>query len=290
MSKLAVVPGLYGQYKLLKNELLPFIKKTDDVIYMGNIVGTAERVRDNSFKGPNHSTIELIERTVYGNPHTILMGANEMVALNDPTRFVSTKSLLTLQRWWLEKEHTAQIATVRDNILFTHAGLTHGEWLSIGKPMTAQETADRLNEKYEGTLYQGDCYNMSGKLNMGANPLFADPYRELYPSWIGREELPFTQAHATFDLNTYVATGLRNDPMHPISHLGDIQYTKYGSCVFMGDHAILGIDLQIDRDKILKELKHRNILILENDSEAPAVDVELPTMTSATSSPVSDKN
>ena len=269
--QISVVPGLYGQYKILKSELIPFIKKTDDTVYMGNMVGTAPRVRDSGFKGPNRAVLDLLSVTAYGNPHTFLMGANEMVALNDPETFLSTESLLTLQQWWLEKDHVAKIATHRDNILFTHAGLTHGEWLSIGKPETALEASERINEKYEGTLYQGDCYNMSGKLNMSANPLFADPYRELYPSWIGREPLPFTQVYATLDLNTYVATGLRNDPMHPIGSLDNIQYTKYGSCVFMGDHAMIGVDLQVDRDKILKELKHRTILILESDDDTVTV-------------------
>ncbi len=105
-------------------------------------------------------------------------------------------ALETLQRWWRTGQAKLAVALrTREmgDVLVTHAGLVAQLWVMMGRP-DCVGAADRLNQ---AVGRDPELAFSSGVLLAGgvAGPAWADAARELYPSWISTELVPFGQVH-----------------------------------------------------------------------------------------------
>lgn len=245
--KTIFLPGLYGQFKLWRNEISEYCNRAEEVIQFGNIIGCNDFAKDKESRGPNEAILKyvlLYQRTAQW---TQLIGPNEIAALNLPEEWTNKISRQILRNSWLSSEPTMKVASVHDNRLVTHGGLTYGEWVSIERPETPEIAAERLNEKYEGTLYQGVSYALGGAPNHSANPIWADPLLELYPSWITAPvELPFGQVHAGRTLNTDVGRTIINEEHSIYNFAEKINYRKYGSIIQIKNQSFIGLNIPLD--------------------------------------------
>lgn len=260
------IPGIEGQQKLWSYDVLPVCHQVDYIVNFGNIIGCNDQVADQSSPRDNYN--ETTMRFVnlyrsYCDEWIQLIGTNELAALAQPDKWTNNITLERLRQWWLEQQWSCYVAYAYHERLLTHGGLTHGEWVDIGRPHTAREAADALNDKYLGTLYQGPAYKLTGSPNYHANPIWADPYMELYPSWTTAPDVcPFDQVHASGDLNTTLGKRLVHTPESPLSYITKVQYKKYGSVTYVSDACFTGINLNIG-DNILTRLSHLRSLYIE---------------------------
>jgi hypothetical protein len=195
------LPSIQGQATVWHNLLDQEAAKADEVYQFGNIIGLSEYAADAYNTGPNMEVLADFSKRVQLSKWHQLIGPNEIAALNVPERWTNAKSRVHLRELWMGDAPAKTALAVRGRLL-SHGGLTYGEWLELGRPETAEETAALLNERYAGTLYQGPCYALGGGPNFSANPIWAHPSRELYPSWIGApESLPFDQVTGGGSLN-----------------------------------------------------------------------------------------
>lgn len=258
--KTLFLPPIEGQHLIWKNSYAPIAGKVDEIVQLGNLVGCSDRMKDNSYNGPNAAVLSYIAlwKSTYSN-WTQVVGPNEIMALNFPDEWTNIESNRLLRRRWLtdhKKNWSAFLtAGVNKGRLVTHGGLTHGEWVKIGKPKTAEEAAERLNDKYCGTLYQGKCFKLNKRPNFSANPIFADPVMEVYPSWITAEEdTPFDQVHSGGGLNTIQGRLALNEKYSLLLHVDNVRYFSFGSLVEITGHTFLSIAPDITKDKIIRKL------------------------------------
>lgn len=268
------IPSLEGQYLLWKKEVLEVAKRVDEIVQMGNIIGCNEVMADKRNRGPNNALINyiLIWRASYYT-WTQLIGPNEIMALNFPDLWTCEATNKLIRDNWFGTFTDAkfQTATVNKKRLVTHGGLTYGEWLSIGKPETAEEAAEELNKKYNGTLYQGECFKLHGRPNYYANPIFADPLREVYGSWItAPDDPPFGQIHTENGLNTIEGRDTLNAPLSLMGYLDDVKYTSFGSVVTIRGKKFTSIAPEIPMDDIIKIMPKNWSIYVE---KIPVIDI-----------------
>lgn len=269
------IPGLYGQSRVWRQNIIPLSDNVEKLVSFGSIVGLSDWAKGNKYTGYNVKTVMSVEGFAYTSQRfTQLIGPTDILALCFPGRYVSDSVLDILFRWWLQLDSRVHTAAVSDDgRLLTHGGLTYGQWLDIEKPQTAHEAAERLNDKYDGVLFPGESYRLSGRVNMHADPIFADPYREFYASWLGQPSCPFDQIHASGDFNTPVGRRWLTSEYSCLNTLSEVRYTAYGSVVRMGEAQMTAVDLLCDRDEPLKTLDatRRNMLVTvpdDNDEES----------------------
>lgn len=240
------LPCLQGQYKIWKNSLLEYCNDVDVIVSFGDLIGCNEHAADNPAKGPNMAALSYTRLySEYHDRWTQLIGPNEIAALNSPGQWTNNQSTGYLRDSWLDSDRF-KVASVDHGVLLTHGGLTYGEWIEIDRPTTAKEAADRLNEKYSGTLNQGKAFRLTGIPNYSANPIWCDPLQELYPSWITQiEDCPFDQAHAESSINNSLGRQLLQNDLSPMSHITDARFTAYGSIVMIGDAQFTAYTLSI---------------------------------------------
>ena len=256
-SQKLYVGNLYGQTKIWRNRYVPLIPKMDAIIGLGNYI------RLHKFHTPpNESEKKTVQRvprihnqhilndmrvaTHYSTrPFPRLIGANEILYLNLPREEAAqyvpqddVNNIDPIRDAWLTEpakskllpEERLQVAVVVDGQLVTHAGLTYGEWVSIGAPADPVTVAERLNRKYAGTLYMGPAYMLGDGPRLDANPVFAHPQLETYVSWVmAPVRCPFDQVHGSSHMGNRLATEGRGSPVHPLSMVNDVVFTKYGS-------------------------------------------------------------
>lgn len=250
--KTIFLAGLFGQYKLWKREIAPACNEADEVVQLGNIIGCNNVARDKPKMGPNEALLKylILYRATQDN-WTQIVGTNEMAALNFPDEWTNASSRQILRNAWFSKEPTMVTAAVNKGRLVTHGGLTYGEWLSIGSPDTAQEAADRLNEKYYGSIYQGACFKLGNPPNFAANPIWSDPVMEFYPSWITAPvSMPFDQIHGSNNINSNESRKLTSDKNSPLSFFDKLGFTNFGSRVMIKDRQVIGVNLDIPENMI----------------------------------------
>lgn len=280
-----ILPPMYGQYKLWLNEITKFIQNMDEIISLGNMIGLTDLVKDKTeTKGANNFMLKSM--TLYRATHTDwiqIVGPNEILALNFPDKWTNNSSVKLLRANWLENEigNTFRVASVNRERLVTHGGLTYGMWVEIGKPETPQEAADRLNEKFYGNLYMGECFSMGNRVNYAANPVFADPVMEVYPSWLTAPELmPFSQLHGAMGLNSRDGSTALNEEHSPLQYIEQLSKTNYGSRLIMPGGSFfvnVSVDLQtIDYAKYLPRpwrfyIEKTPVLDLRDDLFKPTV-------------------
>lgn len=262
--KTIFLPALHGQYKLWKYQIAPMCNKAEEIVQFGNIIGCNDFVKDQKNFGPNENTLKytLIYRATEDN-WIQLVGPNEIMALNFPEEWTNKRSRQILRQAWLSSNPTMQVAAVHDNRLLTHGGLTYGEWIDIDRPETAESAAKRLNDKYRGTIYQGACYSLNGAPNHSANPIWADPLLETYPSWIGAPEtLPFIQMHESRNLNSSIGRSMVNAEHSIYQYATDITYKSYGSHFYKNEQEIIGIYTPLE-GKLLEKIPSPYMLYVE---------------------------
>jgi len=263
-KKTIFLSNLEGQYKLWKSEIAPACNGADEVIQLGNVIGCNNLVKDKEKIGPNEAVLKylILYRSTQEN-WTQIAGTNEMAALNFPEEWTNAVSRQILRNAWFNKNPSMVTAAVNKERLITHGGLTYGEWLSIGSPQSPQEAADRLNEKYYGSIYQGACFKLGNPPNYAANPIWADPVMETYPSWITAPvAMPFDQIHGSNNLNAKESRGLISDKQSPLSFFDKVNFNSYGSRVFIKEMQILGVNLELPQ-KLISSIPQPQSLYIE---------------------------
>jgi hypothetical protein len=168
-------------------------------------------------RGPDSAgVIALVDRFLRGpraERWIQLIGNHEQPYLFDqPTvigRELDEPSVSTLRAWWADGLAHAATAITPDwsqvvlprrmrsvrpegDILVTHAGLTHGAWLALGRPTTAAAAAAAINADALGpatvTLREGRM--TTGTTDLAAGPLWAQAGAELLTSWDDTTDAP----------------------------------------------------------------------------------------------------
>lgn len=254
--KTLFIPGLEGQYKVWKSDYSSLANKVDEIIQFGNLIGCYDIVSDRENLGPNLTVLNMIAlwRSTFPN-WTQLVGPNEIMALNFPDKWTNKKSGAILRNKWFTDKKSDQflVASVNKKRLLTHGGLTYGEWVSLGKPTTAEETASLLHEKYYSKLHLGRCFKLNGKPSFSANPVFADPLRETYISWVtAPEALPFDQVHSAGGMNTYEGRAGISSSLSLLPYIDRVNHTRYGSIVEINGQTLTSVHEEYDRrEKII---------------------------------------
>lgn len=263
--KTLIVPPLYGQDGVWQGSVLPVANRVDSMVSTGNLIG----LRDWAQKGANARLMEQVALySTYSTQWTQLIGANELLALQYPELVGNNIEVMRpIRRGWLDKGADWLVATTIGNRLITHGGLTHGEWLSIDKPETPQEAADRLNEKYGGFLNLGESYMTTGYPNHWANPVFADPMFELFPSWLGAPDvLPFDQIHTSGDMRDITARRLTSSYSPSPLRLLDFKDHRWGTETNVKGQTIISQNFGMDkRERYAKtrNMLSRTLLVIE---------------------------
>lgn len=242
------LPGLHAQYKIWKTFIGPLAGDVDKIIQLGNVIGCTDFVKDDSWQGPNEGILTyVITRRAHKDNWTQLIGPNEMAALNFPNEWTNDKSNRILREAWFGDEKIFKVAAVDKNRLVSHGGLTFGEWLSIGKPQTAQEAADLLNAKYENTVYQGPGIKLGDPPNFYANPIWADYNMELLPSWITAPEVcPFDQITGSGSTNTVAGRELSNSSSSILHYIDKTRFNGTGSISTIKGANFTAVDYNIE--------------------------------------------
>lgn len=247
-SKTVFLTGLYGQHRLWRAEIAGYCSRADKIVQFGNIIGCNDFAKDKEDFGPNESMLKylLLYRATEENWLQIV-GPNEIAALNLPKEWTNRRSRQILRNSWLSDDPTMFVSGVHNNRLITHGGLTYGEWVSIGSPESATIASERLNEKYAGSLYQGQSYSLGGAPNYSSNPIWANPVLETYPSWLTAPvELPFSQIHSGTNLNSEMGRSVINADHSIYKYAEKILYRTYGSHFFKDGQEIIGLDIPLD--------------------------------------------
>lgn len=233
--KSLIIPPLEGQHRFWKNDIVKISQRMDEIVQLGNIIGCYPGVRDGKKGGGNNYSLKYIMlwRATFSH-WTQLVGPNEIMALNFPDEWTNAESNGILRQKWFDKDDPGRFntAAVNKGRLITHGGLTHGEWVELGKPTTPEKAAQLLNEKYNQSLYQGPCFRLNGVPSFWANPIFADPVREVYPSWITAPDAPpFPQLHSGGGLNTRDGRAAMDERFSYMQFIEKSSYTNFGSMV-----------------------------------------------------------
>lgn len=242
--KTLVLSNLQGLTQLWKNETVKVANSVDKVLIAGNIVSLMPTIKDGAQKGPNITMLRLA--TTYIDSHDdgeILVGPNEIVAISNPRVWVNDRSLAILRERWLETPQLAmKTATVLNGRLVTHGGLTHGEWLAIGAPENVYDAEKALNAKYFGKLFTDSCYSIGGRPNYAADPIFAHPFKEFYPSWLtSNDEMPFGQILGSRSLGSEEGREAMGSTENPLQYLSKVSLRKFGSIAYVNGQEITSI-------------------------------------------------
>lgn len=245
--------ALEAQYKLCRQELeQQLVPSVDMAISLGNLISCSRAAKDRKDLGRNEITLLFWEKLEL--PKTRLIGANEIMALNFPKEWTNNSSNTLLRDAWLGTEPSALTATVDKGRLVTAAGLTYGEWLAIGSPESADEAAARLNEKYRHTLSQGECFRLDRRPSLGANPIWADPLLELYPSWVlAPAACPFDQVHGSESINRLRGRSATAYESSVLAYMDKVSYRKFGSLAVVKEAVFRGVDLDLP-ERLLNHL------------------------------------
>lgn len=236
---------LEAQYKICRQELEQQLLPTVDKIYsLGNLISCSTKASDRKDLGRNEIVLTFWDKISVEKVR--LIGPNEILALNFPKEWTNNASNAFLRTGWLSEKPTMLAAATDKGRLLTHGGLTYGLWVQLGRPETAEEAAKLINERYLQTLNQGSCFKLDRVPSLEANPIWADPVLELYPSWVlAPEPCPFDQVHGGKSLNTLYGRAAASYETHPISYMDSLSYRKFGSLAVIKGAVFRAIDLDL---------------------------------------------
>lgn len=264
--RIIYLPSIEGQMKLWHTVMENEAAASDEVYQFGNIIGLNDFAKDSSRaqRGNNMEALVAIASRIDLSRWNQLIGPNEIVALNDPDRWLNQNSRSILRSFWMNPDSKFRVAFAVRGRLITHGGLTYGEWLSLGKPDSAAKTAKLLNEKYRGKLQLSECFNTGHGVNFAADPVFAHPSRELYPSWLAfREALPFDQVTGGGSLNNPEGRALEDGDDSIYRNADKIRYMRYGSKIEINGQRILSLGLELPYDREVTSLSDDRQILVE---------------------------
>ena len=261
------VPGLHGQVRVMEKRYEPLIDSVDSTITLGNMLRLAPFLEMGTSADDEYRNVSpVVEnanlmKQIWGRanlsavPFVNVIGANEVIYLNLPKSQADnylrdTKTGINFVReGWLtdEKRNPAAfryyVAVEADGRLITHAGLSHGEWVNLGRPQTARQAAYALNMKYLGTLYQGECLRMGNGVNFAANPIMGHPIAEVYSSWMATSErCPFPQLHGSLSLRDATGHEALSTYMHPLYYAEKMNYHRWGTSITLHGTPFYAVD------------------------------------------------
>lgn len=266
--KTLVLSNLQGLVNLWKNETTKVANTVEKTIIAGNTVSLMPKIKDAKKNGPNRSLLKLVFTYVESHDDAeILIGPNEIVALSNPRVWTNDTSLWMLKQRWLEgPEQAMKTATVLNGRLVTHGGLTHGEWVNLGRPTDPYETAHLLNVKYFGKLFTSSCYSIGARPSFEADPIFAHPFQELYPSWLtSNDSAPFGQIIGSRSLNSDEGREAMGSEWSPLQHLKKFSQRKFGSIALVNDQEFTSIGLR-PKNKQIFSLPESESYYIESSS------------------------
>lgn len=250
------VAELQGNPELWKNVVAQEAQSADRIVQLGNLLSHFTVRSDGDVDGPNLQLMRLVNAYRYTQEDWVqLAGPNEMMALNAPGTFTNEMTDRMLREAWFRTEENPnpwlQVAAVDKGRLVSHGGLTHGLWREIGSPRTADDAAAALDELYRNTIYQGEAYRLGHAPNFSANPIWADPLLETYPSWVtAGEQCPFGQIHGASNLNTPQGRLLRGETSSYFNWLDRVLYKPYGSIADIRGVQFIGLYLGLPAEKV----------------------------------------
>lgn len=256
------IPGIVGQWKYWR-AIADDVQDSSQIVQLGNYLKISlDEEADPDLVEQNRRTYDYIHRMYRPTDPKWkqVMGPHEMMILNSPERWTKAETDADLRRQWFHYDtkiftHTAHVEKGR---LITHGGLTYGQWLEIGRPDTAELAAHRLNEKFDGTLYQGSSVSLGDPPNFSADPIFAHPLIETYPSWITAPvSCPFGQMHAGDNINTSYGQQLRDNT--PYLHYARYSLRRFGSIASIQSAYFWGLHLSFP-ERLVTSLPGQTIL------------------------------
>lgn len=258
-----IIPALHGQFRLWKSQFAIRSDRAEKVIQLGNIIGCNDISKDKAKSGPNEAILKLMAHKREHHSNWVqIVGINEIAALNFPEEWTNDESAQILRRMWLSETPIFKIAAVDKGRLITHGGLTYGEWVSIGRPETAVEAAELINEKYMRTIYQGSSFLLNDPPNFSANPIWAHPAMELYPSWITAvEDPPFDQLHGGRGMGESSNRQIMSEKHSIVNYADSIRFRNYGSLVTIKGKQFTCVDMELDREIISQIPRPKTIYI-----------------------------
>lgn len=164
------------------------------------------QVGDLVHRGPSSAAVvalvdELIGRSdgrwiqLIGNHEATYLPSGRWHVPND--EHLPDETIATIRRW--HERGMAQLAVAVEDVLVTHAGLTHHRWDRLNRPANAAEAADAINAELRA---DPEAAFRAGWMLAGSSAADADPgvtwthtTRELYPGWQRAEVVPFGQVH-----------------------------------------------------------------------------------------------
>lgn len=256
------LPSIEGQAKLWRNLFERETAASDEVYQFGNLIGLNENAKDLTENlGGNMDILIAVATRMHLSRWNQFVGPNEIVALNAPNQWTNQKSRKILRDMWMGDNPIHVAAAVRGRLL-SRGGLTYGEWLDLGRPQTAARAAHLLNEKYQRTLYQGRCFMLGDAPNYSANPIWAHPSRELYPSWLtAPEALPFDQLTGGGSLNEPEGRRLTDGEDSIYKYLDKVRYYRYGSKLEINGQRIISLGLTLPEEQIAGLSQDRQLYV-----------------------------
>lgn len=248
--KTLFIGELLGNASLWKKVIAQEAQKADRIVQLGNLLSHYSFRSYEDASKHNLNLMRLVNAYRYTQDDWLqIVGPNEMIALNDAAAADTVVHRLLRESWFRTKNNPnplMSVAVVEKGRLITHGGLTHGLWVKIGSPQTAEEAAESLDEIYRNTVFQGECYNLGHKPNFSANPIWANPLYETYPSWITADELcPFGQIHAGSNLNSEEGRLLRGEDSSYFKWFERVLYKPYGSISQISGTQFIGLSLNL---------------------------------------------
>lgn len=252
------IAEILGNQNLWKKVIAQEAQSADRIVQLGNLIGLRPLVSGREPES-NLQLLRLANAYRYTQEDWLqLVGPNEMLALNYPGKFTGERSDEILRGFWFsgDEEHsTMSVAGVDKSRLVSHGGLSHGLWVELGRPQTAIEAAAALEDRYRGTIFQGDGFKLGHRPNFAVNPIWADPLRETYPSWITAEEkCPFGQIHSASNLNSEAGRLLRGEESGYFKWIDRVLYKSYGSISEIAGTQFIGLKMNLPSDKDVSKM------------------------------------
>lgn len=222
------IPPMWANNKFWLKEIIPAISKTDSQVAFGNFFNPLRTRKENM-----EIYTYMIDWYARTSPNwKQLIGPNELIEISvNKAKNLDERKLPEFIGMWLNNDSFIHSSTHENGNFVSHGGLAYGEWLSIDKPQTAEEASVRINEKYDGTFFQGESYNTGHCPSMFVCPIWADPAREVYNSWVmAKEACPFPQITATNLIgNPTEEDVLLVDKSYPTGWVEKFKKKRYGT-------------------------------------------------------------
>lgn len=166
-------------------------------------VGDLIRVKP-GFKRGNDEIAARVDRILERNPPERwrqLLGNHEAAALGGRAKHDWDPSVLSEETKGFVRRHWAsgriEVSWSCGGALITHAGLTHGQWVRLGRPSRSDEASEALNafvaQPMRKIILPGAL--LTGTPRDDADVLWAEASTELLPGWLRAGSAPFDQIH-----------------------------------------------------------------------------------------------